>query len=177
MDRYRVPAEVVRPELCSGEFSFRAPVATAVPRRGTASMTEWVLPAHTNARGFLFGGVVASWIDIAGVAAAQRYARAPVVTVSIDRLHFITPVRMGCLVLLEAHVSYVGRTSIEVEVLVDSEDTIAGNRERAVEAYVTYVALDESGVPRPVPSFTPQTPAELARHREAEKRRALRPAR
>src|SRR5271156_5930299 len=83
-------------------------------------MTELVLPSHTNALGTIFGGVVMGWIDIAGAIAAQRYARSPVVTVSIDHLHFIVPIRIGYTVKVQARVTYAGKTSMEVEVLVDA---------------------------------------------------------
>ncbi|NBW98854.1 acyl-CoA thioesterase, partial [bacterium] len=61
----------------------------------SVTMTELVLPQHTNALGAIFGGVVMGWIDIAGAIAAMRFARRPVVTVSIDSLHFIVPIKTG----------------------------------------------------------------------------------
>src|SRR4051794_27648856 len=135
-------------------------------------MTELVLPSHTNAHGSIFGGVVMSWIDIAGAIAAQRYARSPVVTVSIDHLHFIVPIRIGYTVMIQARVTYAGRTSMEVECLVDAENTITGDVRRTTKAYLTYVAIDEFGRPKRVPEFTARTAAEKKELREAEKRRA-----
>ena len=144
------------------------------PDRVVVQMTEWALPNHTNAHGTVFGGVVVSWIDIAGVAAAQRYARAPVVTLSIDHLHFLAPIRVGLMALVKAQVTFAGTTSIEVEALVDAEDTVTGTLIPAAKAYLTYVALDVNGKPKAVPPFTPRTAEEWKRYEEAEKRRAHR---
>jgi acyl-CoA hydrolase len=137
-------------------------------------MTELVLPSHTNALGTIFGGVVMAWIDIAGAIAAQRYSRSPVVTVSIDYLHFIVPIKTGYTVQIHAQVTHVGRTSMEVEVLVDAENTVTGDVRRATRAYLTYVAVDEKGRPKPAPSL--KATSEMAKKKllEAEKRRAER---
>jgi len=137
-------------------------------------MTELVLPQHTNALGTIFGGVVMGWVDIAGAIAAMRYARRPVVTVSIDSLHFIVPIKKGNTVLTKARVTSAGRTSIEVEVLVEAENSITGVTKEATHAFLTYVAVDDNGDPTPVPAFTPKTPEEKKRWEEAKKRRKTR---
>lgn len=137
-------------------------------------MTEIVLPSHTNALGNIFGGVVMSWIDVAGAIAAMRFARSPVVTVSVDYLHFIVPIKTGFTVKLEARVTYSGTTSMEVEVLVFAENSITGDSRQATKAYLTYVAIDEFSRPKKVPKFTPRTPDEKRRNKAAEKRRELR---
>jgi acyl-CoA hydrolase len=137
-------------------------------------MTELVLPSHTNAHGTIFGGVVMGWIDICGAIACQRYARAPVVTVSIDYMHFIAPIKTGFCVVIHGAVTYVGNTSMEVEILVDAENTTTGSRRRATTAFLTYVAIDEFGRPKKVPPYTPNTPEAKKDYREAEKRRKRR---
>lgn len=138
-------------------------------------MTELVLPSHTNSLGTIFGGVVMGWVDIAGAIAAQRYARAPVVTASIDYLHFIVPIKLGYTVQIRASVTYAGRTSMETEIFVDAENTITGTVERATHSYLSFVALDEAGKPKKVPPFPkPTTPAEKKAYEEALKRRERR---
>jgi acyl-CoA hydrolase len=137
-------------------------------------MTELVLPSHTNANHTIFGGVVMGWIDIAGAIASQRYAKSSVVTVSIDHLHFIVPIKIGFVVVVTASLTYVGNTSMEVEVLVDAENTITGDVRRATTAYLTYCAIDEFSRPRKVAPYNPQTPEEKKHYREAQKRRELR---
>ncbi len=137
-------------------------------------MTELVLPSHTNALGTIFGGVVMGWVDIAGAIAAKRYSRSSVVTVSIDNLHFIVPIKIGFTVLIVAKVTYVGTTSMEVEVLVDAENSQTGEVRRATTAFLTYVAVDEFGRPKKVPPLIPSNKEEEAQHKEAEKRRKIR---
>ena len=137
-------------------------------------MTEIVLPSHTNALGTIFGGVVMAWVDIAGAISARRYARSNVVTVSIDHLHFIVPIKIGFTVLIHAEVSYVGRTSMEVEVLVDAENSITGEVRRATNAFLTYVAVDEFGRPKAVQPMEARTPSEKKRLAGAEERRQRR---
>lgn len=134
-------------------------------------MTEIVLPSHTNALGTIFGGVIMGWIDIAGAIASVRYARSPVVTVSIDYLHFIVPIKIGFTVLIHADVTFAGKTSMETEVLVEAENSLTGEVRKATQAYLTYVAVDEFGRPKPVPPFTPQGTEAIRKYREAQKRR------
>lgn len=139
-----------------------------------AQMTEIVLPSHTNAHGTVFGGVVMSWIDIAGAIAAQRYSRAPVVTVSIDYMHFIVPIKEGYTVGITARVTWAGKTSMEVEALVNAENSITGEIRPATRAYLTYVALDEFQKPKQVPKFVPENEEEKKTFAEAEERRRRR---
>ena len=68
-------------------------------------MTELVLPSHSNNHGTAFGGQIAAWCDIAAAISAQRFCRSPVVTVSMDQLHFLEPVRKGMVVILQAKVN------------------------------------------------------------------------
>lgn len=144
------------------------------PAESTVTMTEIVLPSHTNALGTIFGGQIVSWVDIAAAIAAGRHARRVVVTASIDALHFVTPVKVGHVVHLKAMVNFAGRTSMEVGVRVDSENPISGEMKHAMTAYTTFVALDESGKPAEVPAVVPQTPTEKRRFEEARKRRESR---
>ena len=137
-------------------------------------MTELVLPSHTNALGTIFGGVVMGWIDIAGAIAAQRYSRSNVVTVSIDYMHFIVPIKIGYTVEIKAWITYVGRTSMEVHITVDAQHTITGEVRRATNAYLTYVAVDEFGRSKAVPPLEAKTQEEKKQLKEAELRRAQR---
>lgn len=142
--------------------------------RTPVHMTEIVLPSHTNALGTIFGGVVMSWIDIAAAIAAIRYARSQAVTVSVDYLHFIVPIKIGHTVRIQAEVTFVGKTSMEVEVIVEAENSITGQVRKATHAYLTFVAVDEYGKPKPVQPLSPRNEAEKKKFKEAEKRRARR---
>jgi acyl-CoA hydrolase len=144
------------------------------PAESAVTMTEIVLPSHTNALGTIFGGQIVSWVDIAAAIAAGRHARRVVVTASIDALHFVSPVKLGHVVHLKAMVNYAGRTSMEIGVRVDSENPITGELQHTATAYSTFVALDEKGQPTEVPPLLPQTPEETRRLDEAKKRRQAR---
>lgn len=135
-----------------------APIVPQVEITPDVYMTEWVLPRDANALGNVFGGVVASWIDIAGVAVAQRHARSSVVTVAFDPLHFINPIRVGWMATIRGWLTRTGRTSMDVEVVVDGENLIDGTRVHAAKAKLTYVAIDAEGQPKTVPPYVAGAP-------------------
>jgi acyl-CoA hydrolase len=133
-----------------------------------------VLPGHTNGMGTLFGGVLMQWIDVAAAISAARHARGLVVTASMDRLHFLRPVRLEEFVIVRAEVSFAARTSMEVEVEVLSENPWTGERAATTHALLTFVAVDEQGRPRPVPKLHLETAFERRRFKQAAARRAAR---
>ncbi|MCB0390478.1 MAG: acyl-CoA thioesterase [Bdellovibrionales bacterium] len=137
-------------------------------------MTEMVLPTHTNSLETIFGGTIMSWIDIAAAISAQRHAQRPVVTASIDDLHFIAPVKSGWVVNLKASVNHTAKSSMEVGVRVDAENPITGEYFHTASAYLTFVALDENGKPTVVPKVLPETDEQKARFDKAKLRRQLR---
>lgn len=137
-------------------------------------MTEVVLPSHTNQLGGIFGGQIMSWIDIAAAIASARHARSVCVTASIDALHFLTPARVGDFVGIFACVNATGKTSMEVGVRVESENPRTGERKKIAKAYLTFVAVDENGNPKPVPPVLAETADEKRRLKEALIRREAR---
>jgi acyl-CoA hydrolase len=139
--------------------------------RSKVIMTELVLPSHTNALGSIFGGVIMSWVDIAAAICAQRHASMNVVTASIDGLQFVQPVYMGWVVNLKASVNYVGRTSMEIGVRVDAENPNTGETFHTASAYLTFVAVDVSGKPLPVPPVLAESVEEQRRFQAAKVRR------
>lgn len=138
------------------------------------TMTELVLPQHTNALDSIFGGVIMSWVDIAAAIAAQRHTGMPVVTASIDALNFVAPVYKGWIVNIRASVNFTGQTSMEVGVRVDAENPTTKQVFHTASAYLTFVALGKDGKPAPVPPVKPEGEAQVRRFKDAEKRRALR---
>lgn len=148
---------------------------TAQPvRMSQVTMTEMVLPQHTNAFHNVFGGQVMAWIDICAAIAAQRHAHRPCVTASVDALQFLAPVKRGWFVNLKASVNYVGRTSMEIGVRVDAEDPLTGELHHTSSAYLTFVALDENNQPSVIPPVIPETEGEKRRYKHAELRRKAR---
>jgi uncharacterized protein (TIGR00369 family) len=131
-------------------------------------------PEHANLRGDVHGGWIMKLVDEAGALAAMRHAQARVVTVAIDRMRFHEPIRIGDLVVLQAEVTYVGRTSMETRVQVVAENPVTGERTHTNSGYLVYVALDESGRPTPVPPLLAETDAEKKRQAAARERQTLR---
>jgi acyl-CoA hydrolase len=140
-------------------------------RESLVTMTELILPQDTNVHGTIFGGRVLALIDIAAAICAKRHCHMPVVTASIDSVDFLSPVRLGYVLILNARLNYVHRSSMEVSVEVQGEDPATGKRFPTASAYVTYVGLDDDGRPAPVPSLLFETPEEIGRAEEARERR------
>lgn len=143
-------------------------------RESRVEMLELMYPNDANPLGSIMGGRVMHFIDVAAAIAATRHARRPAVTASVDRIDFHAPVRVGDLLVLKASVNYAGRTSMEVGVRVEVEDRRSGSRRHTSSAYLTFVALSDTGEPMPVPELLLETEADRRRHRDAERRRAVR---
>lgn len=141
------------------------------PADASCVMTQIVMPGHTNgSSGVLFGGVLMQWIDVCAGVAAIRHAAGASVTASIDRLDFFVPVRLGDIVVLQARVNYVRRTSMEVGCRVETEHPASGERRYTTNAYLTFVAIDDGGKPRPVPPLTLVTEEDTRRFNDARER-------
>jgi acyl-CoA hydrolase len=124
-----------------------------------------------NMAGFVHGGVVMRMCDeVAGIAAV-RHSGTRVVTAAMDRLTFVHPVHVGELVRCIASVNAAWRTSMEVGVRVEAENAATGEIHATSTAYLTMVAVDDRGQPRPVPPLIVEDPIEERRRREAETRR------
>ena len=137
-------------------------------------MTELILPNHLNQMGTAFGGVIVSWMDIAGSISARRHCSKNVVTASIDDIHFLAPVYKGDVVSLQAQVNYTHRSSMEVGVKVSAESPEKKNSRQTALAYLTFVALDDNRKPSPVPSLILKTEEEKKRFESAKIRREWR---
>jgi uncharacterized protein (TIGR00369 family) len=131
-------------------------------------------PEHANLRGDVHGGWIMKLVDEAGALAAMRHAQARVVTVAIDQMTFHEPIRIGDLVVLQAEVTYVGRTSIETRVQVIAENPVTGERTHTNSAYLVYVALDEAGRPTAVPAVQAESEDERRRLEAGKARQAAR---
>jgi acyl-CoA hydrolase len=130
--------------------------------------------SDANLLGNVHGGEVMKLVDTAGGLAAMKHCGGPVVTVGMDEMSFMEPVFVGDVVTVRAMVNDTGHTSLEVGVRVEAENVRTGRRVHTSSAYLVYVALDDSGRPRPVPSAVAETEEEQQRQREAKVRRAAR---
>lgn len=137
-------------------------------------MARAMLPSDANPWGNVHGGEIVKLIDACGGAAAQRHARSRVVTARIDELSFVAPVFVGDLVTARASVNEVGRTSMEVGVRVESENTLTGGVVHVASAYLVFVAIDGEGRPQPIPPLVAETDEERRRMAAARARRELR---
>jgi acyl-CoA hydrolase len=147
---------------------------TKTVKNSSVEMIEIVFPNDANPHGNIFGGRVMQLMDIVGSISAMRHARNAVVTASMDSLDFKNPVFVGEILILKAAVNYVATTSMEVGVKVEAENPITGERRHTSSAYLTYVAIDASGKPTPVPPIVPETEEEKLTYEEAKKRREQR---
>jgi uncharacterized protein (TIGR00369 family) len=137
-------------------------------------MSELMMPNMANNLGHVFGGVILSLVDRVAAVAAIRHARQPCVTVSVDRVDFHEPIHLGELVIAQASVNFVGRTSMEVGVRIEAENLLTGQRRHTNSCYVTFVAIDGHGRPSPVPPLVLETEEERRRHAGAAARRRRR---
>jgi acyl-CoA hydrolase len=150
---------------------------STTPRPQSASiteMTEYVLPQHANALGNVFGGQIKAWVDLCAAITAQRHSWHMAVTAFVDDLKFQAPVKVGQVVHLVARMSATFRTSMEISVHVEGEDSRTRRRWACVDALVTFVAIDESGAPTPVPPLALDTDVVKASQEAGEARRKQR---
>ena len=124
------------------------------------TLSQLMHPEHANLLGNVHGGWIMKLVDEAGALACMRHAQRKVVTVTIDSMDFRQPIRIGDLVILNAEVSYTGRTSMEAAVEVHAENPITGEQTHTNTAYLVYVALDDSGRPTPVPRLLAESEEE-----------------
>ncbi|HZN93711.1 MAG TPA: acyl-CoA thioesterase [Myxococcales bacterium] len=146
-------------------------------RGAVVVMTQMILPSDANPLNAAFGGKVMEWIDVCAGIAAQRHCRKVVVTASMDDLHFHAPVRVGWIVTLRARVLAAFHTSMEVGVVVETEDPLRGMRQVATTALLTFVALEADGSKARVPRLPLGSARERRAFRQALARRKQRLAR
>jgi len=140
----------------------------------TLSMTVLMTPDMANFSGNVHGGTILKFLDQVAYACASRYARAYVVTLSVDRVVFREPIHVGELVTFCASVNYTGRTSMEVGIRVETENIQRGDTRHTNSCYFTMVAVDDAGAPLELPPLTPTSELGRQRFQAAERRRELR---
>lgn len=138
------------------------------------TLVQMMVNEHANLYGNVHGGVIMKLCDEAGGFAAMRHAGRPCVTVFIDSMEFYEPVHVGELLRITAEPSWIGRTSIECEVVVEAENVMSGHRLETNRAYFVYVALDDRGRPVPVPELDCESDAQRRRMEQGEARRQYR---
>ncbi|MEM9073214.1 MAG: acyl-CoA thioesterase [Myxococcota bacterium] len=147
------------------------------PRDSITEKTEIVLPQYANAIGTAFGGTIMSWIDICAAVSAQRHCGRVAVTASVDALTFLAPIRVGDVVILRSWVNAVFRTSMEVEVTVERENTVSQTRVLCANSLLTFVNIGDDGKPCVIAPLRLETDLDRERDAAARNRRAERLAR
>lgn len=117
------------------------------------SITELMLPSHSNFGGKVHGGHILNLMDQIAFACASKHSQRYCVTASVNRVDFLNPIDVGELVTLRASINYTGRTSMVVGVRVDSENITTGEKKHCNSSYFTMVAKDENGKSVPVPGL------------------------
>ena len=120
--------------------------------KGRLTTRTVAMPGDTNPAGDIFGGWVVSQMDIAaGICAGQR-AQSRVVTVALDSMSFIRPVKVGDILGVYTYVESVGRTSMNIHVEAWVRRGRIGIREKVTEGIFKFVAIDEQGKSTPIPA-------------------------
>lgn len=122
-------------------------------RESSVSITELMLPSHSNFGGKVHGGHILNLMDQIAFACASRHSQAYCVTASVNRVNFLNPIEVGELVTLKASINYTGKTSMVVGVRVESENITTGVRRHCNSSYFTMVAKGAEGNNLPVPGL------------------------
>ena len=123
-------------------------------------MAQVMLPDQANPAGFVHGGELMKLMDNASGVVAARHSRSNIVTAMVEDITFLNPVRIADLVIIHAKMTFTSRSSMEVQIEVDTERLLAGTRLRALTAYFIMVALDAQGKATEVPPLIISTEAE-----------------
>ena len=126
-------------------------VETSEPK-GALTIRTLAMPADTNPAGDIFGGWVMSQMDIAGAIAAVERAQGRVVTVAVEAMTFIAPVKVGDILCVYTSVERVGNTSITIGLEAWARRNRLDDRVKVTEGRFVYVSLGEDGQKRPIAS-------------------------
>ena len=148
-----------------------APMNGRPVRESRSVYTYVALPNDANPLGNVLGGRVMHLVDMCGCVAALRHSRRPVVTAAVDEMSFLHPVAIGQLLVLRSSVNRVFRTSMEVGVKVWVENPKTGGALHTSSAYLTFVAIDDSGKPVPVVPVIAESQEDERRYHDAGRRR------
>ncbi len=135
----------------TGRDSSKVDTEGKTVQHSAVTMSELILPYQANQLGNAHGGEIMKLMDTAAGVAALRHAHTAVVTARVDGINFFYPIKVGALVTVNAFLTFVGHSSMEVEVEVITEDIIAEKTTHALTAHFILVALNELGKPTKVP--------------------------
>ncbi|MGI9553202.1 MAG: acyl-CoA thioesterase [Aurantibacter sp.] len=122
-------------------------------KQSRLSITELMLPSHSNFGGKVHGGYILNLMDQIAFACASKHSQSYCVTASVNRVDFLSPVEVGELVTLKASVNYTGNTSMVIGVRVEAENVTTGKKRHCNSSYFTMVAKDQDGSSTAVPGL------------------------
>jgi acyl-CoA thioesterase YciA len=126
-------------------------LADQLDPKGALTIRTLAMPADTNPAGDIFGGWVMSQMDIAGAIAAVEHAKGRVVTVAVEAMTFIAPVKVGDILCVYTSLDRIGTTSITIAVEAWARRNRVDDRVKVTDGRFVYVALGEDGRKRPIP--------------------------
>ncbi len=122
-------------------------------RASKVTISELMLPSHTNFSGKIHGGYILSLLDQIAFACASKYSGFYCVTASVDTVDFLNPIEVGELITMRASVNYVGKSSMIIGIRVEAENIQTGKNKHCNSSYVTMVAKDSDGYSMQVPGL------------------------
>lgn len=134
------------------------------------TISELMLPSHSNFNGKIHGGYILSLLDQIAFACASKHSGVYCVTASVDTVDFLAPIEIGELVTMKASVNYVGNTSIVIGIRVEAENIQTGAIKHCNSSHFTMVAKDEKGQSVKVPGLILETDNDIRRFVKAIKR-------
>ncbi len=140
-------------------------------RESRVSITELMLPSHSNFGGKVHGGHILNLMDQIAFACASKHSQSYCVTASVNRVDFLNPIEVGELVTLKASINYTGKTSMVVGVRVESENVTTGEVKHCNSSYFTMVAKGEDGKNKPVPGLILKTKQDIRRFARSKERK------
>lgn len=137
------------------------------------SISQLMLPSHTNFSGKIHGGFILSLLDQIAFACASKFSGNYCVTASVDTVNFLKPIEVGELVTMKASVNYVGKSSMVIGIRVESENIQTGVVKHCNSSYFTMVSKDKEGKNAMVPGLLLSNPEDLRRFKDSLKHIAL----
>ena len=137
------------------------------------TISELMLPSHSNFSGKIHGGYILSLLDQIAFACASKFSRTYCVTASVDTVDFLNPIEVGELVTMKASINYVGNTSMVVGIRVEAENIRTGIKKHCNSSYFTMVAKDKTNNSTKVPGLILHDTIEIQRFLKAIKRHEM----
>ncbi len=171
-----IEPKIILPQLwtqfCIAMFKQKQ-ITEKPPSASETIMTEVVYPNDANPMGMLQGGRLVQWMDTASAICAQTHAGRIAVTVSIDKVEFKNPAKVGDIISINAKVTRSFDKSMEIHVRAWSRKVLSGEMYPISDAYFIFVALDDNANPTLVPKLTPESAEEKSNYKDALSRRNI----